>query len=69
MLANVKEGYAMQVSDPAVVPEKRIKPKRGLIGVVGMMLGLLGCIFTVFFHKVIENTRAAKAEKAHEVGQ
>lgn len=41
MLANVRDQYAFKVIDPAVVPEKKIKPKRALIAVLGLMLGLL----------------------------
>ena len=48
MLANVRDQYAFKVIDPAVVPEKKIKPNRKLIVVLGFMLGLVASIFVVF---------------------
>lgn len=41
MLANVNEEYAFKVLDPAVVPEEKLRPKRGLIVVFGALFGLL----------------------------
>ena len=44
MLANVRDQYAFKVIDPAVVPEKRTKPNRKIITLLGLMLGLLASI-------------------------
>lgn len=41
MLANVREEYAFRVVDPAVAPEIRVKPKRTLIVIFGLVVGLL----------------------------
>ena len=41
MLANVRDQYAFKVIDPAVVPEKKIRPKRAVISIFGFMLGLM----------------------------
>jgi len=42
--AKATEEYAFKIIDPAVVPERRIKPKRALMVVLGGVLGLmLGC--------------------------
>ncbi len=59
MLANVRDEYAFKVVDPAVVPERKIKPKRSLIVVLGFMAGLMGSIFLAFFLSFIERQKAA----------
>lgn len=48
MLANVKKQYAMQVIDPAVPPEKKVRPKRALILVLGAVLSVFAGIFAIF---------------------
>ncbi len=61
MLANAKEDYAFKVIDPAVAPEKRVRPKRTLIVVAaGILGGFLG-IFLCFVSHFIE--MAKKEEK------
>lgn len=40
MIANAREEYAFSVIDPAVAPEERSKPKRGLIVAIGLLAGL-----------------------------
>ncbi|MBK1875666.1 Wzz/FepE/Etk N-terminal domain-containing protein [Pelagicoccus mobilis] len=45
MLANAKEDFAFKVIDPAIVPELKSKPKRGLIVIAS---GFLGGIFGLF---------------------
>ena len=39
MLANVTSEYAFKVIDPAVIPERKIKPKRASIVIMSFMLG------------------------------
>ncbi len=47
-LASVRDEYAFKIIDPAVVPEKRVRPRRGLIVVIGMLFGLmLGVAFAL----------------------
>lgn len=41
MLANARAEYAYKVVDPAVVPEMRISPKRTLIVLSGLVIGLI----------------------------
>lgn len=41
MIASTREEYAFKVIDPAVPPEKRVRPKRLLIIGIGVFLGLL----------------------------
>lgn len=46
MFANVRDEYIFKTVDPAVVPERKAKPRRGLICIVGTALGMF---FSVFF--------------------
>ncbi|WP_193051178.1 Wzz/FepE/Etk N-terminal domain-containing protein [Pseudoalteromonas undina] len=39
MFANVRDEYVFKTIDPAIVPEKKFKPKRALICVLGVLLG------------------------------
>lgn len=48
MLANVKKEYAMQVIDPALAPEKRLRPQRTLILVLGAVLSVFAGMLIVF---------------------
>jgi len=41
MLASVQQEYAFKVIDPALSPQHPIKPKRSLILVLGLMLGMV----------------------------
>jgi uncharacterized protein involved in exopolysaccharide biosynthesis len=44
MLANGRKDYAFAVADPAVAPEKRVRPWRSLILLSGIAIGLfMGC--------------------------
>ena len=55
MLANTKQDYAFRVIDKAVVPERKIKPKRALIVVVGFILGMMLGVFAVFVRRFRES--------------
>ena len=50
MLADVREEYVFQVVDPAMLPDKKIAPRRSLIAVLGTLLGgmlaVLGVLIT-----------------------
>ncbi|HHI92386.1 MAG TPA: hypothetical protein ENK04_02560 [Gammaproteobacteria bacterium] len=48
MLANVKKEYVMQVIDPALAPEKRVRPQRSLILLLGAVLSVMMGIFIIF---------------------
>ncbi|EIT71956.1 Wzz/FepE/Etk N-terminal domain-containing protein [Hydrocarboniphaga effusa] len=41
MLAQTSEDYAFRVIDPAIVPERKIRPKRALIVLLGFLGGLI----------------------------
>tara|TARA_B100001939_G_scaffold347979_1_gene371773 strand:+ start:11003 stop:11983 length:981 start_codon:yes stop_codon:yes gene_type:complete len=60
MLAYAKEGYAFEIIDPAYVPEERVRPRRGLIMVLGTILGLMSGVFWVFFRNFIAPDRGAQ---------
>ena len=48
MLANVRSEYAFKTVDPAVVAEKKAKPARALICILGIMLGgMLSVLFVL----------------------
>ena len=64
MLANVRSEYAFKVIDPAVVPERKIKPKRSLIVILGFVIGFFMAIFFVFFREFIKKSKAERLVKA-----
>ncbi len=47
MVAQAREEFAFKVIDPAVPPEKKVKPKRGIIAIFGFMAGLIASVLTV----------------------
>ena len=55
MLANVNEDFALEVIDPAVVPEIREKPNRKLIVVLGGVCGGFLGIFAIFLVSSCKN--------------
>lgn len=55
MLANVTDEFAFKVLDPAVVPEKKDKPRRRMIVLIGGMLGLgLGIVVAFGYNYLME---------------
>ena len=55
MLADVRDEYIFRVIDPAVVPDQRIAPKRRVMVVIGIMLGMvLSILFVVFRHLIVD---------------
>ncbi len=57
MLANSSSEYAFEVIDPAYIPEDRIKPKRALIVVLGVMLGLFFSLTFLVLQEAWSNFR------------
>lgn len=55
MLANVQRDYAFRVIDPAVRPEKRERPKRTMMTLVGAVLG-----FTIGMIAILASQRVGK---------
>ncbi len=64
MLANVRDEFVFKVIDPAVVPEERIKPKRSLIAVLGVVVGFMLSVFLAFFISFVQKQKAESAESA-----
>jgi uncharacterized protein involved in exopolysaccharide biosynthesis len=48
MLANAREQYAFNVVDPAVVPGIRVRPKRTLMVLSGLVIGLVGGVLVAW---------------------
>jgi uncharacterized protein involved in exopolysaccharide biosynthesis len=60
MLANARAEYAFSVVDPAVPPEVRFSPKRTLMVVLGVIVGLfIGTIGAFVHHRLREEGRKA----------
>ena len=62
MLANVNEDFALEVIDPAVVPEEREKPKKKLIVALGGVCGGFLGIFSVFFFQFLKKLKSSDRE-------
>jgi uncharacterized protein involved in exopolysaccharide biosynthesis len=60
MLANAREEYAFAVVDPAVPPELRISPRRRVMVLVGLMLGLVLGTLAAFALNARTQLRARK---------
>ncbi|MFL2840389.1 MAG: Wzz/FepE/Etk N-terminal domain-containing protein [Pseudohongiellaceae bacterium] len=58
MLADVREEYALEVIDPAVVPETKSAPDRALICILGALLGgILSVLFVLLKHYASSNRK------------
>ncbi len=57
MLANARADYAFTVVDPAAVPEARVRPKRKLIVLTGVALGLIVVALFVFGRDTVQRYR------------
>jgi tyrosine-protein kinase Etk/Wzc len=56
-LDEAKEGALIQVVDPAIVPDRRSYPKRGLIVIVSTLLGLFIGVFLAFLRAGLERMK------------
>ncbi len=56
-MARVNENFAFKVVDPPRIPEKKYKPKRGLMVAVAFVSGLFLSIFLAFFREYLRNLR------------
>ncbi|MBW2078718.1 MAG: hypothetical protein JRI71_14460 [Deltaproteobacteria bacterium] len=61
-IEEAKEDIAFQVIDPAIPPEKRIKPKRRLNVMLAGIVSLFAGIFLVFFLEYLENLKKREKE-------
>jgi len=53
LLANVTDEFAFKVLDSAIVPDKKVKPKRSLIIIVGGFTGLIIGVFLAFIKEFL----------------
>jgi uncharacterized protein involved in exopolysaccharide biosynthesis len=56
-LDEAKEGALIQVVDPAIVPDYKSSPKRGLITIAAAVAGLFIGIFVVLFREGLGRLR------------
>lgn len=61
MLANARTDYAFTVVDPAVVPEKRVRPNRRLLVLTGLALGAIFASLFVLGRDSVRRYRAREA--------
>lgn len=61
MLANARKEFAFTIVDPAVTPEQRISPRRRVMVMVGVILGLILGTAAAFALNAREHLRARKA--------
>ena len=54
MWANVREEYAFEVIDPAIIPEERDSPRRTLIVLLATFFGIVLGLAYAFFREHIE---------------
>jgi uncharacterized protein involved in exopolysaccharide biosynthesis len=62
MLASVQKDYAFRVIDAAVVPDRRARPRRSVITVVGSLLGLTAGLIWVFAPGWLRAVRLSRHE-------
>ncbi len=65
MLANVRDEFVFKVIDPAVVPEEKIKPKKKLIAVLGVIVGFMLSVFLAFFIAFVRKQKEIAASDSH----
>lgn len=62
MLANVRDEFVFKIIDPAVVPERNIKPKPSTLVPLGAVLGLVLGIFLAFLLSFIKRQTDSRKE-------
>ena len=66
MLAKGRIEYAFEVVDPAVAPEIKVRPKRSVIVLVGLVLGfLVGAGAAFILSRITEKRTAAQSGRSH----
>ncbi len=55
MLADVREEYVLRVIDPAVVPDIKVAPRRGLILIISVIAGVMAGLIIIFLKNVIRS--------------
>lgn len=65
MLANAQKEYVFETIDPAVIPEEKVGPKRGLIVALSVMLGTMLGVALVFAYFFMANGSRNTTEKTN----
>ena len=56
MLASANKDYVFKILDSPIAPELRSSPKRTLICIIGIIIGMIsGILFTIFTHYLNKN--------------
>ncbi|TMO79721.1 LPS O-antigen length regulator [Pseudoalteromonas sp. S3776] len=59
MFASVRDEYVFKTIDPAIVPEKKFKPNRAVICILGFILGLLiSSVYVLIRYFIKQDSRA-----------
>ncbi len=61
MLASGRDDYAFRIVDPAVTPEVRVSPRRTMMVVLGLLLGLCGGLILIFLTGALRKLRMNKS--------
>lgn len=61
MMSELKEEFAFRVIDPPKAPDRRIKPKRSTMVMMGFFISLFAGVFLAFFLEYIKNARSKGA--------
>lgn len=62
MMAEVKENFAFKIIDPPMPPDKKIKPQRGMMALLSLVVALLIGITIAQFIEYYENIKKHKGE-------
>ena len=60
MLAASNEDYVFKIIDPPIASEERSKPNRALICIIGVLIGFLLAVLTIF---IVEYRKISNNEK------
>jgi LPS O-antigen subunit length determinant protein (WzzB/FepE family) len=53
MFGNIRKNYVIEYINTPFLPEKRFSPKRSLICIIGIMVGLLSSLFFVIIQHLV----------------
>ena len=57
MLAETRDEYVFKVIDPAIVADVKFKPKRSLIVVLGVFVGMFLAIMAIIIRRLFRNEK------------
>ena len=69
MLANVRDEFVFKVIDPAVVPERPIKPKKKLMAILGVLVGFMLSVFLAFFIAFIKKQKTLGEDEQEQTSE